>query len=64
MHHAVVDSILDIGALVLLPGNSRWWLVSFSVNSSGASPSQYRDEFTEHRMRCRDRTRAGEVWTC
>ena len=40
LHHAVVDAVLDIGALVLLPGKSRSWFVSFSVKSSGTSPSQ------------------------
>ena len=42
LHHAVVDAVLDVGALVLLPGKSRSWFVSFSVKSSGTSPSQER----------------------
>jgi len=40
LYHAVVDAVLDVGALVLLSGKSRWWFVSFSVKSSGTSPSQ------------------------
>ena len=42
LHHTVVDTVLDVGALVLLPGKSRSWFVSFSVKSSGTSPSQER----------------------
>src|SRR5215472_458076 len=39
--YVVVDAVFDIGLALGVP-NIRWLLVSFSVKSSGTSPSQYR----------------------
>src|SRR5215472_14202597 len=39
--YVVVDAVFDIGLALRVP-NIRWLFVSFSVKSSGTSPSQYR----------------------
>ena len=41
-HNEIVDAVLHIGVQHWASRSSRWLLVSFSVNSSGGLPSQYR----------------------
>ena len=58
LHHAVVDAVLDVRALVLLPGKQPL-VVGFVLGEEQRHLAfAGKDEFTQHRMRCRDRTRA------
>ena len=68
LHHAVVDAVLDVGALVLLPGEKPL-VVRFVLGEEQRHLAfAGKDEFTQQRMRCRDRARARrcldllEVW--
>ena len=58
LHHAVVDAVLDVGALVLLPGEEPL-VVGFVLGEEQRHVAfAGKDELTEHRMRRRDRARA------
>ena len=58
LHHAVVDAVLDVGALVLLPGKQPL-VVGFVLGEEQRRVAFAGEgEFTQQRMRCRDRARA------
>src|SRR5271157_335889 len=59
LHHAVVDAIFDVGAIVLLLGEQPLVVGFVFGEEQRRLTFAAKSEFTEHRMRSRDRTRAG-----
>ena len=58
LHHAVVDAVLDVGALVLLPGEKPLVVCFVLGEEQRHLAFAGKDEFTQQRMRRRNRTRA------
>ena len=58
LHHAVVDAVLDIGALVLLPGEKQLVVCFVLGEEQRHIAFAGKDVFTQQRMRYRDRARA------